>query len=403
MTARRSSGRPGQHRSAGDLVRRERRARRAGTTPEHPVDDVCDPLVGSDALPAHLAHPFGGHRARRALDDAGQVDLLDDVLGQADEVEPGDDGVEVEPLGDGIHVDPVQYRVDVHAPDDGVDVHTRDGAVEVHPCDDRVDVHTRDRAVEVHPCDDRVDVEPLDDRPDVDPGHRPVEIHPGDDRVDVEPLDDRVDVHALDDRVDVDPVDDRPDVHPGDRAVEVHRMHHGVEVDVVDDDVGEVDEVENGLDHHRSHPLGRHLGGPTELTASRATAPEQLLSPVGAPQPGTQLGQGRRHRRRHDARHDARDQARRPDPLDDPTDGLDPDRGQTEGQLGEVQGGQRLEPRVRRLRRLRHVRPRRLGSRGLVHASSSPPRAPWPTRAAPLTRSSSSMRPNAWACITPDE
>src|SRR3954469_2892911 len=139
ITASRSAGRPGQHRSDGelgsgrDLRPRQGGARIAGPATQHPVDDVGHSLVGSDALPPDLAHALGGHGPRRALDDAGQVDLLDDVLGQADEVEARHDGVDVQPLGDGI------------------DVHLGDEGVEVEPVQDRADVDPRHRSVEVRP------------------------------------------------------------------------------------------------------------------------------------------------------------------------------------------------------------------------------------------------------------
>src|SRR6185503_11869032 len=101
-----------------------------------PVDKALHRPVGVNALVPHAAHHLVGHRTGRGAYQAGQVDLLDDVPGQAGEIGAGDDPVDVDPGDDGVEVDAVEDAGDVDLVDDGVEVDPGDGGVEVDAVED---------------------------------------------------------------------------------------------------------------------------------------------------------------------------------------------------------------------------------------------------------------------------
>src|SRR5215213_6912935 len=169
---------------------------------QEPVDDPLHRPVGVHSLVAHAAHHLVGHRAGRGTQQTGEVDLLDDVPGEAGEVCTGDHPV---------HVDPVHGPVEVHAVHGAVEVDTCDDGVEVDPVDDAGDVHLVDDGVEVDAGDGGIQVDPGNDGVEVDPGDDGVEIHPGDDCFHVQHGGQPVDVHELADETrDVETSEHRP-------------------------------------------------------------------------------------------------------------------------------------------------------------------------------------------------
>src|SRR6478752_2552578 len=124
---------------------------RPGAPQPEPVDGPPDRLVGGDALHPHAAHRLGRHRPGGLPDDLGQVHLGDHVLGQADQVDPADHGVDVDPGRDRVDVDRGHDAVQVDPlPDDAVQVQPTDDGVEVHPLHRLVEVDGGDQVVEVH-------------------------------------------------------------------------------------------------------------------------------------------------------------------------------------------------------------------------------------------------------------
>ncbi len=260
--------------SAGIIRLRQRlrvaggvQAARPAPAQREAVDEPGHGSVGADPLGADPADGLGGDAAGRLPDDLGQVDLVDDVVGQPDEVHPfadqrgevhlvegrGHHPGQVDPLGDeggqvhlverGGHqprqVDAFDHQGgQVHLVErrlhDGVDVEPRhhDGRQLIHRQAlhhlggdrHRVDLgqHLRDHRLEVelgdHDGRQRIEVESahqeVGGRRDV---HR-VE-HMGDQPVDVEPVD-----PGGDRLVEVDALQQHADEH-----VEVDRARHPVD------------------------------------------------------------------------------------------------------------------------------------------------------------------------------
>jgi hypothetical protein len=172
------------------------------------------------ALGTYGARGLGRHRTGRLAQDLREVDGLDDLPGDAREVEP------------------TQCRLDVDP---------RHDLVRVHPRHDRAQVDPRHRSVEVRPVDDRVQVEPGGDGVEVDPAHHGVEVEAGGDGVEVDPAH-----HG----VEVDPGHRGIEVDPGDDGVDVQERGQFVEVDVGTDHVRHVD--------GRQRPVHRQGEGPPD-------------------------------------------------------------------------------------------------------------------------------------------
>ena len=231
---------------------------------------MCHPLVGPDPLPADLPKPLGRHRTRRAADDPGQVDPLDDVLGERDEVELGDHRVEVGASHHRVHVDAV---------DDPLQVHPRHHVVHVDPAQHGLQVGPRHDRVHVDAVDDPLQVHPRHHVVHVDPAQHRLQVGPRHDRVHVDAVDDPLQVHPRHDAVHVDPVDDALQVHPRHHGIDVDPGDEGIDVDVLGDHVVEVEEPEHSVDEPGSHALAHGVRG----SRGDATLPLAALDDVDDP------------------------------------------------------------------------------------------------------------------------
>src|SRR5215207_8067188 len=103
--------------------------------------------MGDRLIRLHALHADPGDSLRRdrrggLSNDPRQVDAVDDLLRQADEIEPGHDGVEIDPGHDAVEVQTGHDGVEIDPGHDGVGVHPGHDAVEVQTGNDAVEVQT---------------------------------------------------------------------------------------------------------------------------------------------------------------------------------------------------------------------------------------------------------------------
>src|SRR5829696_10358349 len=121
---------------------------------QNAVDDPADQPVDPHPLDPQGVDRLAGHGAARLTDDLAEVDLVDDLLGEPGDVDPGQDGVQVHPADDSIQVDATSDGVDIDAGGDSVHVHTLDDRVQVDAGGDLVGVDPAHHLVQVDLVED---------------------------------------------------------------------------------------------------------------------------------------------------------------------------------------------------------------------------------------------------------
>ena len=115
------------------------RRRHCGTAHDHHARD--EPVRVHPSEPDRVDR-LGRHGTCRLADQLGDIQLVDDTLGDAHDVDAIDDGLDVQPGG---------HRVDVELRCDLVDRDPVDRSLEIHPVHDTIDVQPNHDGVEIDP------------------------------------------------------------------------------------------------------------------------------------------------------------------------------------------------------------------------------------------------------------